>query len=93
MICWNYRKFFIPNTKTIWYGISTASNALSEIGHTSTIIESKEIINELNDVLERAKKQKEEIKTQINNFIKILLDIEKGQFPKFEESQMIENNL
>jgi len=89
-ICGIAGGILIRNPNTIWFGIGTASNALSAFGHTITIIESKEIIEDLNDILKRANQQKKEIKDQINNLIKIVLDMEKGLLPKFGENQFNE---
>ena len=81
--------FIIRNPKSFLYGISTISHALTAIGHTTTIIESNKTVNELNVIKQKAIKQKEEIKTEIDNLIKIISDMEKGQLPKFEEKFII----
>ena len=81
--------FIIRNPNSFWYGISTISHTLTAIGHTATIIESNEIVKELNDIKQKVNKQKDEIKTEIDNLIKIISDMEKGQLPKFEEKFII----
>ena len=65
------------------YNISLASNIVTGIGHTAFIVDSNETIGKLKDILIKAEKQKEIIKAEINNLIKLLLKLEKGQLPHY----------
>ena len=63
------------------YNISLASNIITGIGHTYFIVDSKETIVKLKDIKIKAEKQKEIIKAEINNLIKLLSELEKGLLP------------
>lgn len=80
----------IRSDKTFWYGISVFSNILSAIGHTKVIIESQEEIKNLKTILEDAKNQREKFLDEIDNLIKIISNMEKGQLPKLEENTIKE---
>jgi len=80
------------NPNSLLYGFSLASNILSGVGHTLIFIDSSLIIEKLDKILKEAKSQKEEIKTQLNELIKIISDLEKGLLPKIEKKIVLEMN-
>ena len=63
------------------YNISLASNIVTGIGHTAVIVDSNITIGKLKDIKIKAEKQKEIIKAEINNLIKLLSELEKGLLP------------
>ena len=71
----------ITKNPSCLYNLSLASNIISGIGHTAVIVDSNETIGKLKDIKIKAEKQKEIIKAEINNLIKLLSELEKGLLP------------
>ena len=71
----------ITKNPSCLYNLSLASNIISGIGHTAVIVDSNETIGKLKDIKIKAEKPKEIIKAEINNLIKLLSKLEKGQLP------------
>ena len=76
------------NGASIAYGISTAANVVSGICHTSNIVMSSKIIDQLSQILEEAYKEEEKIQQEIDKLIEELTERIK-QEPKFELDKTI----
>ena len=73
--------FLITKNPSSLYNISLTLNVVTGIGHTAVIVDSNITIGKLKNIKIKAEKQKEIIKAEINNLIKLLLKLEKGLLP------------
>ena len=72
---------YVCNGNSLWYGVSTVSNALSAFGHYSTMKDSDKLIEELKNIVEAAYEQKKKI-VEEQKYISELLKSLEGCCPK-----------
>ena len=81
--------FVTKNPLCILHSISLTSNIVTGIGHTLCLVNSKEKIEKLIKIRDKAEKQKNEMKVYINDLIKTISDLEKGQLPKSKKKFIV----
>ena len=89
-VCLGVGGFFV--TKDPFCFLHTTSLTLNigtGIGHIMVLANSKEIIKQLKEILKKAKKQKKEMEAKLDDLIKVIKDLEKGQLPKSEKKFIV----
>ena len=74
------------NVTSAIYTASTVMNVIGGIGHASSYIVSKKIVNELQSLLKEAEDKSKEFQKEIDNLLKKLGEIT-GEIPKFNLSE------
>lgn len=81
--------FVTKNPFCFLHSVSLTTNIATGIGHTICLVKSKETIEKLIEIKDKSEKQKNEMKVYIDDLIKIITDLEKGQLPKSKKKFIV----